>query len=75
MGQDPGMLFYFTDEEIEAWGGEWRNFWMYQMSKRSSKDETSFSPLPGGLSIPGSHAPFEGRVSLGLASPLWSLGM
>lgn len=21
MGQDPGMLFYFTDEEIEAWGG------------------------------------------------------
>lgn len=48
---------------------------MYQMSKRSSKDETSFSPLPGGLSIPGSHAPFEGRVSLGLASPLWSLGM
>ena len=34
----------------------------------SSKDETSFAPLPDGLSIPGSHAPFAGRVSLGLAS-------
>ena len=61
------MLFYFTDEETES-RGEWGNFWKYQMSRCSSKDETSFAPLPGGLSIPGSHAPFAGRVSLGLAS-------